>query len=125
LGRLATITIEVVHFRAYAPFLALLPFFKCILEVVFYECVQHSLQFCLDHLNNVKMVAFQFYLQSGKQGKVEWVEHVVFGQKFPSEKKSVMLCQDTTASYFSTKVQDKVFTHFHAVAIKRHSNMRN
>jgi hypothetical protein len=35
LGLLATITLEVTFFRTYAPFPALLPFFKCILEVVF------------------------------------------------------------------------------------------
>jgi hypothetical protein len=41
--------------------------FKCILEVVFYKCVQHRLRFCLDHLKCVKMAAFQFNLQSEKQ----------------------------------------------------------
>jgi hypothetical protein len=35
LGLIATITLEVVHFRAYALLPALLSFFKCILEVVF------------------------------------------------------------------------------------------
>jgi hypothetical protein len=35
LGLLATITLEVVSFSAYAQFPALLPFFKCILKVVF------------------------------------------------------------------------------------------
>jgi hypothetical protein len=49
------------------------------------------------------MAAFQFYLQSGKQGKVTggearqlgWVGndcHVVFGQKFPGGKGSVRRC---------------------------------
>jgi hypothetical protein len=61
-------------FCAYAPFLALLPIFKSILEVLFCEGVQHLLRFCLDHLNNVQMVAFQFYLQSRKQREVGWVE---------------------------------------------------
>jgi threonine/homoserine efflux transporter RhtA len=37
LGLLATITLEVITFRAYAPFTALLPFFKCIVKVVFCE----------------------------------------------------------------------------------------
>jgi hypothetical protein len=46
LGPLATITLKVVPFRMYAPFPALLPFFKCILEIVFCEGVQHCLQFC-------------------------------------------------------------------------------
>jgi hypothetical protein len=38
------------------------------------------------------MVAFQFYLQSGKQRKVGWVGEdscVVFGKKFPGEKGSM------------------------------------
>jgi hypothetical protein len=42
-----------------------------------------------------KMVAFPFYLQSGKKGKVRWVgdnSHVVFGQKFAGEKGSVKWC---------------------------------
>jgi hypothetical protein len=47
-----------------------LQIFKCILEVVFCESVQHRLRFCLDHLSCVKMAAFQFYLQSGEQRKV-------------------------------------------------------
>jgi hypothetical protein len=41
------------------------------------------------------MVAFQFYLQLGKQRKVGWVgddSHVVFGTKFPGEKGSVRQC---------------------------------
>jgi hypothetical protein len=38
LGLLETINLEVVLFRAYAPFPALLPFFKRIPEVVFCEC---------------------------------------------------------------------------------------
>jgi hypothetical protein len=70
MGLLATITLKAVPFRAYAPFPALLPFCKCILEVVFREGVQHSLRFCLKHLSCVKMAAFQFYLQSGKQRNV-------------------------------------------------------
>jgi hypothetical protein len=68
--------------------------FKYILEVVFCEGVQHHLRFCLDPLNCVKMAAFQFYLQSGKQRKlwrgqvrqVGWVwddSHIVFSKKFP------------------------------------------
>jgi hypothetical protein len=45
--------------HGYTPFSALVSFFKCILEVVFCECVQHNMRFCLDHLNCVKMAAFQ------------------------------------------------------------------
>jgi hypothetical protein len=51
----------------YAPFAVGLPFFKCILEVMVCEGVQQCLQFCLDRLSCVKMAAFQFYLQLGKQ----------------------------------------------------------
>jgi hypothetical protein len=67
LGRLATVTLEVVPFCPYAPFPTLLPFFKCILEAVFCEGVQHRLRFCRDHINYVKIPVFQFYLRSGKQ----------------------------------------------------------
>jgi hypothetical protein len=90
LSLLATITLEGVTFRTYALFLAFLTFFKCILEVIFCEGVQHYQQFCLDHLNCVKMVAFQLYLQLGKKGNVWWVgdgSHVVLGKNFPDEKK--------------------------------------
>jgi hypothetical protein len=61
---LATITLEAVPFRVNAPFPALLPF----LNSFWKPCsVQHRLRFCLHHLNCVKMAAFQFHLQSGKQ----------------------------------------------------------
>jgi hypothetical protein len=40
---LTTVTLEVVQFRVYALFPALLSFFKYILEVVSYEGVQHRL----------------------------------------------------------------------------------
>jgi hypothetical protein len=73
LGLLTTITPAVFPFLAYAAFPATLPFFKCILEVVFCEGVQHSLRFCLNHLTCVKMAAFQFYLESGKQREIVWV----------------------------------------------------
>jgi hypothetical protein len=61
---------------------------------VFRVGVQHRLWFCLDHLNRVKMAAFQFYLQSGKQkSRVGggW-QSCCFGQKFPGEKGSVRMC---------------------------------
>jgi hypothetical protein len=122
---LAIITLEVVPFRASAPFPVLLPLFKCILEFLFCEGVQHGLWFCLDHLSCVKMAAFQL----GKQRIVRWVgvdSHVVFGQKYPGEKGSMRLyCRDATASPFVTKFQGEVFIHFHAVAVKRHSSIRN
>jgi hypothetical protein len=126
LGLLATISLKVVPFHAYAPFPALMQFFKCILEAVFCESVQHRLQFCLDHHSCVKMSTFQFYLQLGKQRKVGWVggnSHVVFSQKFPGERRSEKVhCHDATSSSFVAKVRSEAFTHFHAVAIERHSS---
>jgi hypothetical protein len=47
---------------------------------------------CLDHLNCVKMAAFQLYLQSEKQRKVAWVgndSHLVFGKKNSLVKREV------------------------------------
>jgi hypothetical protein len=70
--------------------------FKCILEAMFCEGVQHLLRFYLDHLNCVKMAAFQFCIQSGKQRRVGCVRdnsHVGFGKKkFPGKKGSVRWC---------------------------------
>jgi hypothetical protein len=60
LNLFATITLELVPFRAHAPSPALLPIFKSILEIVFFVDVLY-----LDHLNCVKIAAFQFYLLSG------------------------------------------------------------
>jgi hypothetical protein len=54
---------------------------------MFCETVQHRMRFCLHHLNCVKMVAFQFYLQSGTLRKVGWVGTTVMFflvKKFPS-----------------------------------------
>jgi hypothetical protein len=66
LGLLATITLRLVPFHAYSsPFPGLLTCFKCILEVMLCEGVQHF----LDHLNCVRVEACQFYLQSGTQKK--------------------------------------------------------
>jgi hypothetical protein len=58
LSLLATIMIEIVSFRSYEYFPTLLPFCKCILQVMFYVDVQHRLRLYLDHLNGVKMAAF-------------------------------------------------------------------
>jgi hypothetical protein len=91
LDLLATITLKAVPFRMYAQFKVLLSFFKCTLKAMFCEGVQY----CLGHLNCVKLAAFQFYLQSGKQRKVGWVgddSHVIFCQKVPGEKGSVRWC---------------------------------
>jgi hypothetical protein len=89
LGLLVTIILKAVPFLTYAPFPALLPFFKCILELVFCKGVKHRLRFCLNHLICVKMVVFQFCFQSGKHRKVGWLgdnSHVVSGKKFSTEK---------------------------------------
>jgi hypothetical protein len=80
---LATITLKVDYFCTYARFPALLPFYKCILELIFWTVFS---------TNCVKMAAIQFYLQSEEQRKVGWVgdeNHVVSGQKFPGEKESM------------------------------------
>jgi hypothetical protein len=72
---------------------------------MFCEAVQHRLRFCLHHLSCVKMAAFQFYLQSGKQWKLGWVRdgsHVDFGQRFPgekgSERRSVVVMQQPAST---------------------------
>jgi hypothetical protein len=70
-------TFDIAPFRVYASFPELLPIFKCVLEVVFCEDIQHRLRFCLDHLSCVKVATFQFYLKSGKQRKAEWVGAMV------------------------------------------------
>jgi hypothetical protein len=47
------------------------------------------------HLKCIKMLAFQFYLQSGKQRKVGWLgddNYVIFQQKFSGDKGSVRRC---------------------------------
>jgi hypothetical protein len=66
---LVTITLEIVPFCTYAPFPVLLPFFKCILEVVFCEGVQHHLWFCLNHLNCTKVAGNREKLQRAKSGE--------------------------------------------------------
>jgi hypothetical protein len=102
--------------------------FKCILEAMFCESVQYHLRFCLDHFNCVKMAAFQCYFQSGKQRKRKAVGTIAMFliKKFPGGKGSlrpVRFCA-ASASCFVAKVRGGVFSHFHAVAVKRHSSMR-
>jgi hypothetical protein len=41
---------------------------------VFFEGVHLRVRFCLDHLSRVKMAAFQFYLQWGKQKKPQGIK---------------------------------------------------
>jgi hypothetical protein len=105
-------------------------FLKCILEVVISKGVQHRMSICLDRLICVKIVAFQFYLQSGKQRKVGRVgddSHVVFGNKFHGEKGNVRRCVVVMQQpvLLSPRFRGEVFAYFHTVAVKRHSSMRN
>jgi hypothetical protein len=41
------------------------------------------------------------------------------------KKSKMACCRDATASSFVAKVRGEVFAHFHVVAVKRHSSMRN
>jgi hypothetical protein len=96
--------------------------FKCILEVVFCEGVQHRLRFCLDHLSCVKMAAFQFYRQSEKQksnvGGGTTVMLILVKNSLGKDG------SDDTVRYFVAKVRRET-SYFHAVSTRRHSNMRN
>jgi hypothetical protein len=58
LDLLVTIVLEVDPFRACVLFPALLTFFKCILEVVFCENLQHRLRLFLDKQNGCPSVVF-------------------------------------------------------------------
>jgi hypothetical protein len=65
----------------------------------------------------------------GQVRGVGWVgdnSHVVFGQKFPGEKGSVRWCIVVVQQplVLSPKFRAKS-AHFHTVAVKRHSSMRN
>jgi hypothetical protein len=81
LGLLATTALEVVLFRKDALFPALPSFFKCILEVVFCEGVQHCLQFFLYYLN-CQNGSLSVVSSIGKQRKVGWVT-CCFWSKIP------------------------------------------
>jgi hypothetical protein len=88
---------------------------------MFSEGVQKCPRFCLDYLNCVKMAAFKFNLQSGKQKS--WVNVgtqlcCFLVKEFPSEemKCDLVRCCDATI-----KVQGEVFANFHIGAVKRHS----
>jgi hypothetical protein len=107
LGLQATITLEVVPFCVYSLFTVLLPFFRCILEDMFPEAVQHRLGFCLDHVScqNGVLSVLSSIGETEKSRVGGDDSHVVFGHKFPGEKGSVRLCcHDATASSFVTKV---------------------
>jgi hypothetical protein len=106
-----------------------MPFFKCILEIVFCEGVQHCLLFCLNHLICVICVPFSF-ICNWENRKIGWVgddSHVVFSQKFLGEKGSVRWCVVMMQQpvLLSPKFMDGVFAHFNAVTVKYHSSMWN
>jgi hypothetical protein len=80
--------------------------------------------------SSVKISAFKFYLQSGKQEKVSWMgdaSHLTFGHKLPGEEGSMIRCVVVMQQrlLFVAKVQDEVFAHFQALTVKRHGNMQN
>jgi hypothetical protein len=88
-GLLATIAPEVAPFSEYEQFPAFLKFFKCILEVVFCESVQHRLRFCLhdlDYVLNGDLSAIYSIGETEKRRVMGDDRHVIFGRKFPGEK---------------------------------------
>jgi hypothetical protein len=109
LGLLATL--EVIPFRAYAPFPAPPPSFKYIVKFVFCEggsaspaILPRSSELCKNGRLSV--------LSSVREIEIGWVgddNHVVFGKNIPY---SVV-----------AKVRSEVFSHFHAFAMKCHSSM--
>jgi hypothetical protein len=85
-GLLTTIIIlEVVSFHAFVPFPELLSFLNASSKLDSVRVFnQHCLRFYVCYLNCVKMAAFHFYLQSGKQRKEDRVRddtQVVSDQK--------------------------------------------
>jgi hypothetical protein len=83
---MATITLEVVHFRAHLPFPALLPFLKCILEVVF--CFMLSTVCDSASITSVvsKWRPFSFIFNWGKSTVGGRRQAYCFGKKIPGEK---------------------------------------
>jgi hypothetical protein len=121
LGILATIILDVVPFRAHAPFPELLPFYKFILEVVFCGCSAPP---------TILPRWSQLCQNGGLSGKSRvggrW-QSCCFWSKIPwlKRKSETDRCRDATASSFVIKVRGEVFAHIHAVVVKRHSSMRN
>jgi hypothetical protein len=82
LGLLVTTTLEVVPFRAYAPFPTFLTFFKCFLGVVFCEAVQHRLRFCLAQVRQNGGLSVVSSTRETEKSRVGGDDnHVVFGKK--------------------------------------------
>jgi hypothetical protein len=94
-----------------------------------FEGVYLCVRFFIDQLTCVKMAAFHFYLQSGKQkcGMGWGQQSSCFWSKIPWWKKKceTVYCHDATGSSFVTKGMGKVFAYFQSVAIKCHNNMPN
>jgi hypothetical protein len=128
LSLLSIITLEVVPLRALCTVVSAFAIFKCILKSCSVKVFRNRLLFCFDHLNCVKLAAYQVYFQSGiqKVGRVGDNSHIVFRQNLLVEKKcETVRCRDETASSFVAKFRGEVFAHFHAVALKRHRSMWN
>jgi hypothetical protein len=96
---------------------------------VFCEGVQLRPRFCPVYLSCVKMVVFQFCRQSGKQTKVGWVGTPVMlflvKNSFVKTEMWDGALSWWNSQLFVTKVLGEVFVHFHAVAAKRQSSIRN
>jgi hypothetical protein len=73
--------------------------------------------------------SLSFSLQWVKKRIEGWVVdgcHVGFGKEFPGEKRKCETVRcDAAASSFVAKVRGEFFAHFHAVAVKSRSSMRN
>jgi hypothetical protein len=124
---LVTVTLEVGPFCTYPPLPALLPFLKCILDIIFCEGVQHRLRFYLDHLICVKVAVSSIgKAQESRKGPsqangvAERLQRSCFCvTKFSGEKGRVRwYVVVTTTSSFVAKVWGEVFAHFHAVAVE-------
>jgi hypothetical protein len=100
----------------YAPLPTLLPVLKCVLEVMICEGVQHCL-----HLRQNRGFELLFWIRETEKRMVRsgWQLCCCFWSNIPGQKrKCEMVCCDATASASVAKVQDEVFAHLPAVAVK-------
>jgi hypothetical protein len=120
---MATITLKVVPFHAYAPFPALCHFLNaswklCSVGVFSTTCNSASIaQLC--HSGNLSVLSS---IGETEKSRVSGDDcHVVFGKKFSGEKrKCQMVCRRDATVSFVAKVLSEVFANFHAVTIKLH-----
>jgi hypothetical protein len=130
-GLLATITLEVVPFHAYALLLFLIASRKsCSVRVFSTACDSVSITSSVS-----KWLYFQLRrgvgenLQEANSGEYGGygTTVIMFWSKIPwwKRKYETVRCRDETASSFVIKVRDEVFAHFHAMIVKCHSGMRN